>query len=211
MPDVKFVYFDLGNVILYFSHQTMTRQVAEVTGLKLANVQTHLFDSGLENRYETGDLNSQQFFDAFKETVEANGDHKIQCDLAEFIEACGDIFWLNGSIVAVISQLWTAQVPLGILSNTCEAHWNVARRKFPVIDQFFDTAVTSYQSRSMKPDAKIYHDAIKASGFAPEEIFFTDDKPENIAAAVDAGIDGVLFESAAGLMRELHARNIKLF
>lgn len=210
MSDVKFIYFDLGNVILNFSHPAMVRQVAEVTGLDLETVQQHLFDSGLENRYETGELNSQQFFDSFAETIKTHHDKSIACDLAAFIEACGDIFWLNGPTVAVISQLWTAGMPLGILSNTCEAHWNVARRKFPLIDQFFDTKITSYHCYSMKPDPKIYHDAIEASGFAAGEIFFTDDKPENVAAAIDVGMDAVVFQSAAGLMRELRSRDINV-
>lgn len=210
MSDVKFVFFDLGNVILHFSHQSMVDQVAEVTGISAEKVQTHLFDSGLENRYETGDLNSQEFFDAFSESICSRSDEVIECDCESFIEACGNIFWLNEPIVPVVSQLWTANIPLGILSNTCEAHWNVARRNFPLIDSFFDTMITSYQSRSMKPDLKIYHDAITASGVKADQIFFTDDKPENISAAKDAGIDAVLFESAAGLMQALRSREINV-
>ncbi len=204
MPKIKFIYFDLGNVILNFSHQRMIDNVAKVTALDDRAVETHLFTSFLEDRYETGALNSQQFYEVFCETANA------KCDKEAFLEAVGDIFWLNGSIVPVIGQLWTAGLPLGILSNTCEAHFNVAVRDFKVLTDFFDTVITSYQSKSMKPDAKIYHDAIAASGVSPNEIFFTDDKAENVAAAVSAGIDAVLFRSAKELTQDLRRRGVSV-
>ena len=202
MSTIKFIYFDLGNVILHFSHQRMIKNVADVTSLDEESVQKHLIDSQLEDRYETGEFNSQGFYEEFCKTA------NVTCDKAELLEAVGDIFWLNGEIVPVISQLWTANVPLGILSNTCEAHFNVAKRNFLVLNDFFDTEITSYESKSMKPDAKIYADAIAASGVKASEIFFTDDKPENIAAAVAAGMDAVQFESAAQLVIELRKRDL---
>ena len=202
MSTIKFIYFDLGNVILHFSHQRMIKNVARVASLDEESVQKHLIDSNLENRYETGEFNSQGFYEEFCETA------NVRCDKADLLEAVGDIFWLNGEIVPVISQLWTANVPLGILSNTCEAHFDVAKRNFHVVNYFFDTEITSYQSKSMKPDGKIYADAIKAAGVEANEIFFTDDKPENISAAIEAGMDAVLFESAAGLVIELRNRGL---
>ena len=204
MSKIKFIYFDLGNVILHFSHQRMIDQVAKVASVDAATVEEFMFANDLENRYETGEYNSHQFHEEFCRLAGAT------CDKDNFIEACGDIFWLNGEIATVISQLWTVGIPLGILSNTCEAHWQVANRNFAVLGDFFNTFITSYESKSMKPDAKIYTDAIKASGFEAEEIFFTDDKPENIAAAADAGIDAVLFTSADDLSRELIARGIRI-
>ena len=202
MSTIKFIYFDLGNVILHFSHQRMINNVAVAASLDEESVQKHLIDSNLEDRYETGEFNSQGFYDEFCKTA------NVTCDKAALLEAVGDIFWLNGDIVPVISQLWTANMPLGILSNTCEAHFDVAKRNFHVLNYFFDTVVTSYESKSMKPDAKIYADAIAAAGVEANEIFFTDDKPENISAAIEAGMDAVLFESAAKLVIALRERNI---
>jgi lambda repressor-like predicted transcriptional regulator len=33
MKSPKFIYFDLGNVLLFFDHQRATRKIAELTGL----------------------------------------------------------------------------------------------------------------------------------------------------------------------------------
>ena len=204
MSKIKFVYFDLGNVILDFTHQMMVDNVAKVASIDGAEVQKHMFDNDLENRYETGDLNSQQFHEEFCKLA------KAECDKDEFLDACGDIFWLKSETVPVISQLWTANMPLGILSNTCEAHFDAAKRNFHVLGHFFDTVITSYQSKSMKPDQKIYTDAIAAAGVDASSIFFTDDKPENVEAAIKAGMDAVVFESAEQLTTALRERDVMI-
>jgi len=172
MSAIKFIYFDLGNVLLNFSHQRMIDQVAAVAGISAALVQQHMFDNDLENRYETGELNSAQFHEEFCSLI------KKKC------------------------------VGLGILSNTCEAHWNFAMKRFPVLRQFLPVCVTSFEVKSMKPDAGIYKVAVEKAGVLPNEIFFTDDKPENIEAAQAAGFDAVQFSTANELLRDLSKRGV---
>ena len=55
----------------------------------------------------------------------------------------------------------------------------------------------------MKPDPLIYKLAIEHSGVSPDEIFFTDDRPENIAAAKLAGIQAVQFHSEERLISDM--------
>ena len=113
---------------------------------------------------------------------------KKKCDLDDFLTACGDIFWLNEPTIPVVSQLAQLNIGLGILSNTCEAHWDFAMKRFLALPQLFPIRVTSFEAKSMKPDAKIYEVAVKKAGVLPSEIFFIDDKPENVQAAKDAGL-----------------------
>ena len=202
MSSIKFVYFDLGNVILNFSHQRMIEQVAAVAGVSNEDVKQHMFDSDLENRYETGELNSIQFHAEFCKLIEQD------CDLEDFLNACGDIFWLNEPTIPVVSQLTQLNVGMGILSNTCEAHWDFAMKRFPALKQFFPICVTSFEAQSMKPDSVIYDVATQKSGVSPNEIFFTDDKPENVQAAQQAGFDAVVFTTAAQLLCDLAKRGI---
>ncbi len=207
MSSISFVYFDLGNVILNFSHQRMVNQVAAVSGLDAAQVQKHMFDNRLEDRYETGELNSQQFHAEF---CAATGLAPRACTLEEFLSACGDIFWLNAPTVPVISQLARLDIGLGILSNTCQAHWDFVQGKFGVVNHFFPTIVTSFDAKSMKPDAGIYQVAIKKAKIDADRIFFTDDKIENIEAARAAGMHAKPFTSAGQLMRDLIAAGVPI-
>lgn len=204
MSAIKFVYFDLGNVLLNFSHQRMIDQVSAVAGVSADLVQQHMFDNDLENRYETGELNSVQFHADFCNLIEK------KCDLDDFLTACGDIFWLNETSMPVLSQLAQLNIGMGILSNTCEAHWDFAMRRFPALPQLFPVCVTSFEAKSMKPDSKIYEVAVEKAGVSPNEIFFTDDKPENVRSAQDAGIDAVLFTTASQLLRDLGKRGVAI-
>ena len=61
----KFLYFDLGKVLVDFTVERMLRQVAQVAGLDESRVKQVLFDSKLQRQYESGQVTSRQFYDAF--------------------------------------------------------------------------------------------------------------------------------------------------
>ena len=62
----------------------------------------------------------------------------------------------------------------------------------------------------MKPDSRIYQDAIRMAGEPAELIFFVDDRPENVEAARLAGLDAHLYESADRLFHALDERGVRL-
>ena len=55
---------------------------------------------------------------------------------------------------------------------------------------------------------RIFELAIKKAGVAPENIFFTDDRLENIEAAQRAGIQALLFQSETQLKRDMARRGM---
>ena len=57
--------------------------------------------------------------------------------------------------------------------------------------------------RAMKPDAKIYEFAAAQVKVAPEEIFFVDDRAENVAGARRRGWHAVQFSDARQLAEDL--------
>lgn len=210
MAETKFILFDLGKVLLNFEHKRLIDNVAQLASLPPEQVETLLFQPphDLENRFERGELNSGEFHSQFNELAGCSVAHDALMD------AVADIFWLNTPIVHVVSQLRAVNFPMAILSNTCSAHWNWARQNFAIVDQLFSHAVLSYEEKSMKPDGKIYQSAIamakKLTGCEPAEIFFTDDKPENVAAAVDAGINAKLYESPQRLLSQLRESGVSV-
>jgi epoxide hydrolase-like predicted phosphatase len=72
-----------------------------------------------------------------------------------------------------------------------------ARRLFTEVFHFHkivDEMIISAEERVAKPDRRIYEIAIGKLGIEPQEAVFVDDFPENIEAANEYGINGVLFE-----------------
>ena len=204
---IKFLYFDMGNVLLSFSHERMCRQMAEVAGVTPAVVWEALFEgpraASVLWRFERGDLNALAVYEHFCEWCGVRPDRE-----AMFAAGC-DMFAEIAASVKLVECLHAAGRRLGILSNTNPIDWGFVRAgRFPFLNRCFEHAVLSYEARSMKPEPAIYDHAVTRAGVAANEVFFTDDREENVAGAIAAGIDAVLFTSAAELAQELRLRGV---
>ncbi|MCR4414403.1 MAG: HAD family phosphatase [Thermoguttaceae bacterium] len=199
----RFLYFDLGNVLLKFSVEVMCRQMAEVAGIEPRRVHEVLFSDGLQADYELGRITSRGFHERFCAATGAAPD-------AEALRAAAcDIFTLNVGLVPVVAGLYGAGYRLGILSNTCEAHWEHCRRRFRLLDELFGVHVLSYRVGAMKPDAAMFRAAAEAAGVEPHAIFFVDDIARHVAGARAAGFDAVPYTTTADLVAELRRRGIQ--
>ena len=210
---IRFLYFDIGNVLLSFSHERMCRQMGDVAGVAPELVAHALFApdglSEIQRLHETGAASSDVFYEHFCAHVSSQPD-RAQLELA----AC-DIFEPIASVISLVKQLDGLNHRLGLLSNTNQMHWDfITSGRFPLLEQpgasasCFDVVVASHEVGAMKPDAPIYHAAIERAAVAPQQIFFVDDRPENVAAAREHGIDAVQFTNADKLGDELQTRGM---
>jgi HAD superfamily hydrolase (TIGR01509 family) len=200
----KFLYFDLGNVVLPFDYLVAVRQMAGVAGVPPAVIQEVVFGSGLEDAYERGDMTTEQFYEAFCQRTGKRPDFDA------LLVASSDMFRLDEAVASLILQLRNSGHRTGLLSNTCEAHWRFCvDRKFPILQQLFEVTALSYELRAMKPDPAIYRAAADLAGVAPGEIFFVDDRSENVEGGRQAGFDAVLFTGVADLTAALADRGVR--
>lgn len=194
----RFVYFDLGNVLVNFDHQTAVEQLSRLADRPSALVRQVVFDSDLQNRYESGLVSGHEF------AAEVNVELESAMPAAEILKAISDIFQPNLPILAAIEWVEQAGIPMGILSNTCEAHWRwIEYQHWPVMGAWWSQVVLSYEVQSMKPDCKIYEVSEQRAGCRGPNVFFTDDRAENIAAAQQRGWCTYQFESAEMLIKRL--------
>lgn len=204
MPQPRFLYFDLGNVLLNFSHELACRQMAEVSGVPWEKIWKLVFGTMLEHDYERGDISSQAFYKTFCDETQS------QPPFAELLRAGSAIFQLNSPMAPLVSHLWDAGYRLGILSNTNEAHWEYCiDGRYTLLRDFFEVYVLSFRVNSMKPEPRIYEEAAQLCGCVPEEIFFVDDRADNVAGAKAAGFDAIIFESARQVATELRRRGLE--
>jgi FMN phosphatase YigB (HAD superfamily) len=194
---LKFLYFDLGNVLLNFDHQRGCRQMGEVAGVPAERVWEVFFET------EEGELTDQEVHEFFCRETGTRPDRQ------RLLAAAGDIFETNESIVPLVDSLKRAGHRLGILSNTCSAHWDhCAGGRYPFLCQAFEVHALSYRIRALKPDARIYEAARQLAGVAAHEIFFVDDIEKNVAGARQAGFDAVRYTTTPELIAELQNRGI---
>jgi putative hydrolase of the HAD superfamily len=200
----RYLFFDVGNVLLTFCPQRVARQMGEVAGVPASHVWDIVYESGLLEKHERGELASRDFYNQFCDSTGTRPEFDRLCF------AASDIFNLNVAVIPIVAHLSAAGQRLGILSNTNETHWTfISSGRFTVLRRYFEHYVLSHEVRAAKPDAKIYRIAAEMTGFAPEEIFFVDDRQENVLAARDAGFDAIPYVSAPALAEALRQRNVR--
>jgi putative hydrolase of the HAD superfamily len=211
----EFIYFDVGNVLLTFSHVQMCQQMATAAGVDVEIVERLLFEdrevARLLMAFETGHVGPDEFYEQFCRGTGSRPDpNKLRL-------AAVDIFTPIESVWEIVTHLHEAGHRLGLLSNSNAMHWEfITDGHFPLLAapaterSPFETAVASHEAGAMKPDHQIYHVALDRAGVPAEAVLFFDDRPENVIAAHQLGIDAVQFTPATDLLAELAARDIVL-
>jgi HAD superfamily hydrolase (TIGR01509 family) len=87
-------------------------------------------------------------------------------------------------------------VPTWIFSNTNEIAVRLITEDFPFF-RHFTGYVYSFETRSMKPDSGIYEALEQRAGARGAEIFYLDDRPENVAAGRARGWQALVHEDPA--------------
>ena len=59
-----------------------------------------------------------------------------------------------------------------------------------------------------KPDPAIFDIAVARAGVAAPDLVFVDDKEANVAAAIQSGLDGIVFTGAEELRAQLRERGL---
>ena len=101
-------------------------------------------------------------------------------------------FVINTEILDFIDSLKSNGYKTYILSNAPLDLPDYLERNN--LNQYFDGQVISAQEKIAKPNKKIYELILNRFSLNSDECLFLDDKPENIAAAIDCGINGYVFD-----------------
>jgi putative hydrolase of the HAD superfamily len=110
---------------------------------------------------------------------------------------------LPGGALGILGELAASdQYLLGALNNEARETNEYRFEKFG-LRKLFNVALSSCYLGLRKPDLHIYKRALDILGRPAERILFIDDREENVAGAVAAGMKGIRFEGADSLRQEL--------
>jgi len=191
--------FDMGNVLVKFSHTQMLEQMAVVCDCESELLREWLFESGRLLDFERGFISDDELHLQIEELIGK------RIDQQKLRWAASDIFSVNEQIVPLLDELRKKEMPLVLLSNTSRIHFEHIRDQFSILD-YFDSFVLSYEVGMIKPEPEIFERAAREAKTAPENCFFTDDILENIIAARQAGLQAEQFHHATQLSQFLKQR-----
>lgn len=201
---IEFVYFDLGNVLVSFDPAIACRNVADRFGVTSEQAEAAVYRSGLEERFERGEVTPDQFSTEIRRQL---GRDETAMPTDQLLDAVSDMFTPIDSMRGIVDSVRAKGYRIGLLSNTCHAHWDwIERQPYFVNEICFDVMILSFQLRTAKPDAEIYRCAEQQAELPGERLLFLDDRPENVAAAQERGWKAVQClggHSAASALREL--------
>jgi glucose-1-phosphatase len=199
----RFIYFDMGRVLVNFSVERMLQQISDVSNMPVEKVQATVFDAGLMYQFEAGGVDVPEFYETFCKAIGSRPDfYALQ-------RAVTEIFEVNLPVTPIAAQLRQAGYPMGILSNTCEPHWQYCSTHYRIVGDNFLVHALSCRLHAMKPDIAIFQAAADLAGYRPEEIFFVDDVAGHVAGAKAAGFDAVQYTTAAQLAADLRQRGVR--
>lgn len=199
MTKKRTIFFDIGNVLIYFSHELMFKQIAKTCGLSPLEIARELTHLG--TLYEEGKITTDELFDYFATKK------KRDFTKTDFIESLTHIFQPNESMVPIVESLIKKEFQLVLLSNICEAHYAYISENYKFIRSFHHP-ILSYRVQARKPSRAIFEAALNTAQCSPEDCFYTDDIPEYVEAAKSLGIDAEVFIDSTTLIGHLKKRQL---
>lgn len=197
---IKAVVFDIGWVLIEWAPESVyDRLIGQERRIALFD-QVPLFEVNL-------DVDRGAPFEAsFQDLAEAYPDWADEIALwpkhwSEFVSPQID------HSVRLLRALRAKGVPVFALTNFGDETFDRAQAMYPFFTEF-DRRYVSGRLKMVKPDAEIYAAVERDSGFAPEDLIFTDDSPKNIAAAAARGWQTHLFEGPQGWADRLVAEGL---
>jgi len=186
---VKAVVFDLGKVLVDFDYGIAARTLAAKSTSSANEVRAIIDQTPLLFRYESTQMTTGEFYEEVRRRIGYRG------DFDEFAASFGDIFTEIPAMTALHAEMRARQLPTFILSNTNEIAVGHIRRNFPFFARFTDY-VFSFEHGVLKPEDRIYEITEQRTDCRGSEILFLDDKPENVAAAVQRGWRAICHHNA---------------
>lgn len=190
----KAVVFDFGNVIINIDVSRTFQSFANLTVKKQELIERQFADSQLFRRYETGQLEDDEFREVVRQTLGFPlSDREI--DIA-WNSLLLDIPVERVELIYAIRQKY----PIYLLSNTNSIHIKASncyiQKNFngKKLSDWFDKLYLSYEIGLWKPEKMIYQYVLDDLKLAPHEILFLDDNKSNIESANEMGIQTILVE-----------------
>ena len=200
---IEAVLFDMGKVLIEFSHPRMHAQMGEVLGCHATDVAAALMAERLQDRYEGGHVTTAELIAAMRRIA------RREFDEDALVRASCDIFEPIAATVATAWQLKRAGYRLAVVSNTNEAHVAFIQERYEILAPF-DALVMSYAVRAIKPEPAFYAAAVAQVGASsPAACVFIDDVAVNVAGAASYGMTGVLCTTPAALRDELRRLGLR--
>jgi putative hydrolase of the HAD superfamily len=197
---IEAILFDLGNVLVRFSHDPIARGLAgrarKAPYQDPREVARYLFDAehGVQNGFDMGRVTPEAYFLSLVREM------ALDLDFPGFVGIWNPIFQPMPGAERLVCFLG-GRVETHLLSNTNALHFPHVLGLFPWLRRM-DSWFLSHEMGCRKPSWEIYDRVLRQLGLPPERILYLDDMEANLLPAADRGMRTALVTPHSSL-REL--------
>jgi len=196
-PRVRQLLLDFDNVLAHYRREQRVARLAAHAGAAFEQVWQVLYGSGLEARYDAGQVDTAAYLRALGEGIGATVDE------AAWLDARMAATRADPQAVARLLALDPA-MPMAILTNNGE----LMARAIPLIvaplaPRLGDRVLCSGSLGGRKPDPQVYLRALERLGWNAADTLFVDDLFVNVQGARRAGLHADSVRDARALGRVL--------
>ena len=192
---IQAVIFDFGNVLCAFDNGRIAAALAPVCGRTPPELAGLIAGSDLPRAYEAGAIGSAAFLAGVSALCGCAFDEGF------FRRAFTDIFTPIEDTWRLVRAL-KPRYRLGLLSNTNPWHFAHGIRTTAVFP-LFDAVTLSFEVGALKPDPRLYADAVRKLGLPPSACVFIDDIPAFAEGARAFGMRGLTYTGTEALEADL--------
>jgi putative hydrolase of the HAD superfamily len=175
---VRTVVFDLAGVVCRFTPERRLAALAAHSGLTGATVHARLFESGLDDRAEAGEISPAETYRLVVEALHGT------IDTVELRRRWSLAFDPDPDVLVLVDAV---PGPVAMLTNNGAISRDVLTEQLRAVGARFDPLLCSCTLGARKPDPAVFHAAARAIGAEPAELLMVDDAAANVAGARAAG------------------------
>lgn len=188
IKEAETIIFDIGNVLILFDWENYVHSLGfdeetcrHVIDAMFLNEDWNAGDSGL--------VTTEEWLQLF-----IDNDPDYEKEIRKTFENFGETIVPFATTRPMIEQLKKQGKKLFFLSNYSDEMYRQSKEKLDFLEEF-DGGVFSWKEKCMKPDPQIYKILIDRYRLSPHSCVFFDDREENVEAAKQAGLQGILFHT----------------
>jgi len=197
-----FVMFDLGNVLVHIHPEAFLQSLGIDSPENRLRYQKPITE--IVQTYERGEDSTERFLENLGKLFSAQPPakpHRV-FGVDELRRAMLSIIGQPIAGMDEIVRALSAKIPLGLLSNTNPLHFDACLDHLAML-RHIPSHFLSYRLKSLKPEPRIFQQAIELLQLDPADILYIDDLPANVEAGRKVGLNAQVFVGLEELSKQL--------
>lgn len=184
---MKYFIFDYGHVLQSkIDYELIKNEPSEIAPKYENNEKVKELKDKFRKLYFSGKIETKEYVEDIKQYLNCPNITEQEY-IKNFYEIGRKYSKTNPNLDYIIKLIRSKGYKIYVLSNIGENQEEELRKNIKA--ERFDKVFLSYEMKLIKPEPKIYQKVIKEIEANPKDMYFFDDKEENVIAAIKEGIN----------------------